>query len=129
MMMRPRPRTLLALALAATAACASAEPKRSFGKPALTPAVFVSNHHFLDVNIFAEQSGMRWRLGTVTGNSSQAFRLPRSLPLQTGRMRLVVDPIGEDRAYTSQPVYVRSGQELDLIVGSSLSQSSLAVYN
>lgn len=123
-------RTLLALAMTAAAGCASGEGrKRPMGKPAPPAVLVVANHNFADVNVYVVQSGMRARLGTVTGLSTRRFPLPREVMASVADVRLFADPIGGAQTYLSPPVRVRPGQSLELNLGASLNLSSLAVWD
>lgn len=131
--MKTRQWTRVALVLAmAAGACArggGAGEKRPMGKPAPPTLVVVANHNFLDMNLYVVQSGMRVRLGTVSGLTTQRFRLPREVSRHTGDLRLFADAIGGPQSYLSPPVWVRPGQSLELTLGASLNLSSLAVWN
>jgi hypothetical protein len=130
--MRTRQWTRMALALAiAGAACApvGGSGKRSFGKPAPPAVMVVSNHNFADMNLYVVQSGMRVRLGTVTGLTTRRFSLPREVTRNVSDLRIFADPIGGSQTYLSPPVRVHPGQSLELTLGASLNLSSLAVWN
>lgn len=117
----------LLLALGA-AACASAQGgKPSLGKaPARTAVVEVANNGFADVTVYVLQSGMRQRLGTVTGLSEQRFSL--HISNDAADVYLLADPIGGSRAYLSPPVRVRAGEAVDLRLHATLSMSSVSVW-
>lgn len=123
-------RGALAMALALSA-CALPGKKQRYGKaPVEVPAVVrVANQNYSDINVYVVQSGMRRRLGTVTGMSTQRFTLPRDIPLETMDIRLLADPIGGTGTYLSPAVQVHPGQEMDLTVAAALHLSSLAVWN
>lgn len=133
-MMRPWLRTSLVLALGTAAACASAggaAERTSLGKEVsqAPPTVRVSNNNFSDVTVYVVQSGMRSRLGMVTGLTTRQFRLPRGMTTDAGDIRIYADPVGGSQGYLSPPVRVRPGQALDLTLGAILNLSSLAVWN
>jgi hypothetical protein len=97
-------RVALLLTLGA-AACASGEGTQSTETaPGRTAVVQVANNGFSDVTVYVVQSGMRRRLGTVTGLSQQRFLLPRPA------------------------VRVRAGDAVDLRLHSTLSMSSVSVW-
>jgi hypothetical protein len=127
MMTRHAGRVALLLALGA-AACASGEGKATLGKPASRSAVVqVANNGFADVTVYVVQSGMRRRLGTVTGLSQQRFMLPR-MANEAGDVFLLADPVGGSRAYLSPGVRVRPGDAVDLRLHATLSMSSVSVW-
>lgn len=122
----------LLLALA-SGGCAAARGEPPLGKaPAMRKApppttVHVANNNFADITVYVVQSGMRWRLGTVTGLSQQAFRLPR-LSYDAGDLHLLADPVGGARGYLSPPVRVHPGEAVDLRLHATLSMSSVSVF-
>ena len=126
--MRTRHTVRLALLLAMGAAgCASAEDKPSLGKPAnRTAVVEVANNGFADVTVYVIQSGMRRRLGTVTGLSEQRFRVA-AVASEAADLYLLADPVGGARAYLSPAVRVRPGDAVDLRLHATLSMSSVSV--
>jgi hypothetical protein len=124
--------TRMALALAlAVSACALPGKKQRYGKAAVeVPAVVrVRNQNYADINVYLVQTGMRRRLGTVPGLSTQRFTVPRDVPLEAADIRLLADPIGGSGTYLSPAVQVHPGQEMDLVIAASLHLSSLAVWN
>ena len=125
MLVRQWARLVLVLAVG-TAGCASGG-KPSLGKPARPAVVHVANNNFADVTIYVVQSGMRWRLGTVSGLSRQAFTMPR-LSYDAGDLHLLADPVGGARSYLSPPVRVHAGEAVDLRLAATLSMSSVSVW-
>ncbi|HYR07739.1 MAG TPA: hypothetical protein VEQ60_08215 [Longimicrobium sp.] len=117
-------RVALLLALG-TAACGGRE-KPSLGKPERPAVVHVANNGFADVTVYVLQSGMRWRLGTVTGLSRQRF--PLRLSHDVGDMYLLADPVGGSRGYLSPAVRVHPGEAVDLRLHATLSMSSVSVW-
>lgn len=124
MRMRHGARAALLLAMAA-AACAENE-KPSLGKPPRAAVVHVANNGFADVTVYVVQSGMRWRLGTVTGLSQRRFTLRPSS--HGGEVHLLADPVGGSRGYRSPPVRVHPGEAVDLRLHATLSLSSVSVW-
>ena len=125
MAMRQWTRLALVLALGAAACARHEEPSPG---PSRAPAtVRVANNNFADVTVYVVQSGMRWRLGTVTGLSRQAFTMPR-MSYDAGDLYLLADPVGGARSYLSPPVRVHAGEEVDLRLHATLSMSSVSVW-
>lgn len=122
-------RAALALLIACTACARGGREKPSLGKPAPPAMIVVANHNFADMNLYVVQSGMRMRLGTVTGLTRQRFRLPREVTRNVADIRIFADPIGGSQTYLSPAVRVHPGQSLELILGANLNLSSLAVWN
>jgi hypothetical protein len=116
---------ILLLALA-NGGCAGGRSKPSLGKEPRQATVHVANNNFADITVYVVQSGMRWRLGTVTGLSRQQFRMPR-LSSDAGDLHLLADPVGGARSYLSPPVRVHPGETVDLRLHATLSMSSVSV--
>jgi hypothetical protein len=119
--------TALALVLALGAAGCARKDTRLADGPAPSATVHVANNNFADITIYVVQSGMRWRLGTVTGLSRQAFTMPR-LSYDAGDLYLLADPIGGARSYLSPAVRVHAGEAVDLRLHATLSMSSVSVW-
>lgn len=127
--MQTRQWATVALAVALGAgACGGRQEKPTVGKPQPPAVVRVANNNFSDVTIYVVQSGMRLRLGTVTGLSEEQFTLPRRFATYTMEMHLLADPVGGSRAYMSPAVRVRGGEEVDLRLHAILSMSSVSVW-
>ena len=54
--------------------------------------VVVENHHFNNVRIYAERDGIRLRLGTAEGMSTEAFQIPNRVLAGAWNFKLVGDP-------------------------------------
>lgn len=118
----------VAVALSSGMGACGGKPKPSLGKPQPAAVVRVANNNFADITIYVVQSGMRVRLGTVTGLSEEQFTLPRHFAAYTMELYLLADPVGGSRAYLSPPVRVRGGEEVDLRLHPTLSMSSVSVW-
>ncbi len=105
--------------------CATAEERRAAAAGPIS--VEVTNHNYLDANVYAVGSSQTVRLGTVTTNSTQTFEVPRGLPI-SGGLRFLVDPIGSSDAYLSDDVLVSPGDVVSLLIQSSLGLSSTSVH-
>jgi len=89
--------------------------------------VQVDNHNFLDMRIYAESNGRRWRLGTVTAFTSETFELPRFVTLPNDEVVLVASPIGSRGVYVAQPVLVEPGDTVQFNVENQLVLSNVLV--
>jgi hypothetical protein len=118
-------RAALLVALGA-AGCGRHNEKPSLGKPDPPTTVNVANNGFADVTVYVLQSGMRWRLGTVTGLSHQRFSL--RLSHDRADLYLLADPIGGARSYLSPAMNVQPGAAVDLRLHATLSMSSVSVW-
>lgn len=125
--MRTRKWVRVALLLALGTTACSGREKPSLGKPVPPAVVHVANNGFADVTVYVLQSGMRWRLGTVTGLSRQRFSL--RLSHDQGDVYLLADPIGGSRSYLSPAVHVQPGASVDLRLHATLSMSSVSVWD
>jgi hypothetical protein len=84
-------------------------------EPVPKTTLTVVNQAFLDMNVYAlPQDGARVRIGTVTGNSTQTFRLPEYLVRTPITMRFLLDPIGGNRAPISNTISVSPGDNVEL---------------
>ncbi|HEV3050089.1 MAG TPA: hypothetical protein VGX50_07265 [Longimicrobium sp.] len=116
------------LLLTLASGCAGGRSKPSLGKEPPRATVHVANNNFADITVYVVQSGMRWRLGTVSGLSRQQFRMPR-LSYDAGDLHLLADPVGGARSYLSPPVRVHAGEAVDLRLHATLSMSSVSVFS
>jgi hypothetical protein len=112
------------LGLLLALACASAEERRA-ARPGPV-SVEVTNHNLLDANVYAVAGSQTVRLGTVTTNATQAFELPRALPL-THDLRFLVDPIGSAAAFLSDEIVVTGGEVVELVIQPNLDLSTTTV--
>ena len=126
--MQTRQWAAFALAVALGAGACGGQQKPSLGKPRPAAVVHVANNNFADITIYVIQSGMRLRLGTVTGLSEERFTLPSRFAAYTMDLYLLADPIGGSRTYLSPVVRLRGGEEVDLRLHATLSMSSVSVW-
>ena len=79
--------------------------------------VRVENQAFLDMNIYIlSDGGGRRRLGTVTGNTSQTFVIPKDIIGPANSVRFLAEPIGSNRAPVSNSLSVLPGQTVTLTI-------------
>ncbi len=90
-------------------------------------ALHVSNHNSSSVVLYAVNGSLRVRLGTVVTASEADLAVPRNL-LVAGTVGLQVHAIAAGRDYLTGPILVRTGQEIELRVENSLTQTSWSVY-
>lgn len=84
----------------------------------------VENHNYLDVVVFAMPDGIWRRLGTVTGTSTTTLEVPGAIASRASGFRLLVDPVGSQAAYLTEPIYASPGDIVVLQVGSVIRMSS-----
>ncbi|MBX6364276.1 MAG: hypothetical protein IRZ00_10450 [Gemmatimonadetes bacterium] len=88
----------------------------------------VANHNWLDVDVYAVREGTKYRLGTVTSMTAQVFRLPSGLATPSGDFQLLVDPIGSNEVFVTEPLLVAPGQLVDWSIENHLALSSYRVF-
>jgi hypothetical protein len=123
-------RGLLAIAMLWSAVgCARAGQAgdQSSSMEAITTAR-ITNNGWLDVNVYALRGGSRQRLGMVTGQNTQVFRLPRNFVDARG-VRLFIDPIGSPQGYQTELISVGPGQQIELVVQQRISMSHYSVFD
>ena len=76
--------------------------------------VEVENQNFYDMVIYVVRSGIRVRLGMVSGNSTQLFEIPRTFVNPGQPVRFQADPIGANRAPYSQELPIHPGDTITL---------------
>lgn len=122
--MNPVPFRVFLIALLFAVGCSSAEERRAAATGPVS--VEVTNHNFLDVNLYAVGGSQTIRLGTVTTNATQTFEVPAGLPLSRG-LRFLVDPVGSRSAYLSDEIIVSGGDVVSLVIQSNLGLSSTSI--
>lgn len=86
----------------------------------------ITNNGWLDVNVYASRSGSRQRLGTVTGQNTEVFELPRSFVDARG-LSIFIDAIGSPQTYQTDVIPAGPGQQIDVIVQQRLAMSHYSV--
>jgi hypothetical protein len=123
-------RTCRLLAGLALAGCASNPPSRAPEPWSPEAAITVSteNNRSDDVVVSLVRDGQRERLGLVTAQSRTSFLLPYGRVANSGRLALLVSPIGRARGYVTENLVVRPGSEVGLTVAPVIRQSTVWVY-
>lgn len=104
----------LFLALAAAGIPACSKTPAGPVDPMSPAYVEVQNRSFYDMTIYVVRSSQRVRLGTVSGNSTSTFQLPRTMVNPGLPIRFQADPIGSNRAPFSQEISVSPGDTVVL---------------
>src|SRR5688572_30367429 len=86
----------------------------------------ITNNGWLDVNVYASRAGTRHRLGTVAGQNTQVFELPRSFVEAPG-LRIFVDAIGSPQTYQTDLIPAGPGHQIDVVIEQRLSMSHYSV--
>ena len=117
-----------AVAAAALGACAPATEQSGPGAWESQTTLVVKNNNWQEVVIYMMRGASRARLGSVPSMGSARFRIAETMVNGIGDVRIMADPIGSDRTYTSPAINVVPGSEVELQVQSHISISSFAVY-
>lgn len=122
-----QPKKLVVLGTLVLVGCAG--KRQTAVAPALERiAVQVTNHHFLDVVVYAVCEGQRTRIGVAGGSGYTLMDVPRRLLGPGQEMRLVGDAIGSEERAVTETIVVQPGQFIELQLESSLVRSSVGVY-
>lgn len=90
--------------------------------------VQVENNNWSDMTIYVVRSGTRMRLGTVVSMNSTIFVVPPSMVNASGEVQLIADPIGGSATFTTHPVLVNPGQQIEFTLENNINLSSLSVW-
>ena len=88
--------------------------------------LFVTNTNWADVTIFSTLGATRSRIGFVSALSTRTFVVPRTA-MPDGTVRLLIDPLGSDKAYLTEAITVSPGQHVELTVMPAMTMSTLAL--
>jgi hypothetical protein len=102
------------LAVTACVACSRGRPSEV--TPELPAFVEVRNQAFLDMNVYVLRGGARVRLGTVMGNSTAVFEIPRAYVNPGLPVRFMADPIGSNRTPYSHEIPINPGDRIVLTI-------------
>jgi len=94
-----------------------------------TSTLYVVNHHWSDVVVYAIRDGQRMRVGTVTAAAEENFELNPSLTRSSGTLQLQAHAVGSSGAISSEAINVRpGGMQITWTLENNLSRATLAVY-
>ena len=86
----------------------------------------VANHNWSDIVVFAVRGSTRQRLGDVSTGAQADFVVPRNLIIG-GQLTVLLHPIGGPRDFSTGPILVSPGQQVDLRVENSITQTNWSV--
>jgi hypothetical protein len=122
------------VALAAVVAAASLAGCSRNAKTAIVPPpeeripLLITNHHFLDITVYAIHDGQRTRLGVAGGSAHTKMVVPARL-LGVGRdLQLYGDPIGSSELAITEVIIVQPGQFIEWLLEPGLNRSTVGVY-
>jgi hypothetical protein len=90
-------------------------------------SLVLTNHHLLDVNIFIQHDGQADRVAMVNASTSRTLVLPLYMLGQSGNIRLIAEPIGDDTRYTTDILTVQPGQMVLLNVENPIPRSNYSI--
>jgi len=122
----------LSLALAGTMATpgiasANTQPKAKAKVPERTVTLTVDNQNFADMDLYAVNNGVFFRIGTVIGESQGTFTI-RPLNFNNGLLQVVARPIGGWGYASTGLLNVRAGDTVDFTISPLLSASGVFVW-
>lgn len=80
----------------------------------------VENQNFLDMTIYVVYGGgSQRRLGTVTGNSTATFTLPRDVVFGVSSLAFRADPVGANAHPITQTINVSAGDTVVMVIPAS----------
>ena len=125
----PSRRAVLTLACLALAVPACA--RHRVGSGAAIPAEWsltVTNHHWLDCEIYVVHSGLTTRVGLVTATATETFVLQTYLLGPGGDIRLLAIPIGGAQRVSTGVITISGGQSVEWTLERTLRSSSFSVH-
>jgi hypothetical protein len=90
-------------------------------------SLILTNHHLLDVNIFLQHDGQADRIAMVNASTTRTLVLPLYMLGQSGNIRLIAEPIGDDTRYTTDLLTVQPGQIVSLNVENPIPRSNYSI--
>jgi hypothetical protein len=113
--------------VAGLSACAPATEQVQLGAPESQTTLVVTNQNVSEMVIYALRGSMRTRLGSVAGMGTARFRVSDVSINGVGDLRIVADPVGSPRVYTTSVINVVPGARVELRLEESLQISSYSV--
>ncbi len=89
-------------------------------------SLHVANHNWSDIVVFAVRGSTRMRLGDVSTGTQADFVVPRTLVIG-GQLTVLLHPIGGPRDFSTGPILVSPGQQVDLRVENTITQTNWSV--
>ena len=121
---------LVAAATAGTlGACAPLSEQAEFNTPETRTTLVVQNQNWSEMVIYLVRGTTRARLGSVLGMNSAKFQIPDVLSGGPyGELRVMADPIGSNRVYTSEVIHIVPGTQVELNLANNLAMSHYSVF-
>jgi hypothetical protein len=112
-------RSILIAVLVLLAACGPSRHAASDDASRPTP-VRVENQSWSDMRIYVVVSGLRQRLGVVTGGTTQTLQIPASVVGLGREISFLADPIAGRTTAQSFSIFVRPGETVRITIPSSV---------
>jgi hypothetical protein len=121
---------LVAVATAATlGACAPAMEQAELAAPESQTTLIVQNNNWSDMVIYLARGPSRARLGSVTSMATAKFKISDAMSGGGyGDVRIIADPIGGNRTYTSPVINIVPGSQVEIRLQNNIQISSFSVY-
>ena len=87
----------------------------------------VVNHNWLDVAVYLVRGTARERIGTATAASTTQFVFPMRRLGAGGDFRLLADPVGGRRTFTSESLHGTDGDIVTWTLEDNLSRSTVTI--
>ena len=118
----------MAVAFALSTAAVSAQQASTDVKPAAAKQVMtqvqVTNHNWLDADVYLDNGGVLQRLGFVVSEQTAQFTIPEHALSSGNRLRLVALPVGSTSAYVSPDLLLVRGDAITMTVENQIGLSS-----
>jgi hypothetical protein len=121
---------LVAAATAATlGACAPLSEQAELNTPETRTTLVVQNNNWSEMVIYVVRGSTSARLGSVAGLATAKFPIPDVLSGGPyGEVRIMADPIGSNRVYTSEVIHIVPGTQVELSLANNLAMSYYSVF-
>jgi hypothetical protein len=87
----------------------------------------IVNHNWLDVAVYLVRGTARERVGTATAATTTQFVLPLRRLGAGGDFRLLADPVGGRRTFTSETLHGQDGDIVTWTLEDNLSRSTVTI--
>lgn len=121
---------LLVLSSLPLGACSSSQLGTTRSSDAIAPGgalLTVDNQHVLSMRVYLIRGAVPIPLGSVDTLERRTFALPTSILGHGGAIRLMVDPLGSRRTFTSGWIQAGPGDHVEWKLAASLELSSFFV--
>lgn len=88
----------------------------------------IENHHWQDVRVYVISGSLARRIGTVTGLTTENFKLPRDLNVTVHDVQIAISPIGMRGVHYSPRVVLSPGDHIQYRVANNLALSTLSIF-